>query len=254
MFRVVCFGLKSTVLARFIRYLAAVNVYIAVQMPRPSATNISCRTTVNAGKTEGLAVNGSRPCSLFQRNGLIPFMVNAFNVIHRKPTFIICQLNRIYMFAYARTIGFGVRHIGDSNSSDGIPMVLVLIHPVYIALNLHIDIHNPIIIVDRRLLIPAAGNPIRQRPHRQQIDEHQRRHQNGYKAFYFIPHCLILLFHQKAALPMLPERSKRICGKRCAASRKRFRKNGRVIPARRFPPCRRRRAAARSGQRGDSSN
>ena len=44
------------------------------------------------------------------------------------------------------------------------------------------------------------------------LDEHQRRHQNGYKAFYFIPHCLILLFHLEAALPMLPERSKRICG------------------------------------------
>ena len=159
------------------------------------------------------------------------------------------------MFAIAGiSIVAGVRHIGDRNSSDGIPSVLVQNQPVCIARNLHIDIHNPIIIGNRLRLIPDTGNSIRQRPHRQQIDEHQRRHQNGYKAFYFIPHCLILLFHQKAALPMLPERSKRICGKRCAASRKRFRKNGRVTPARRFPPCRRRRAAARSGQRGDSSN
>ena len=120
---------------------------------------------------------------------------------------------------------------------------------------------------NRRLLIPAAGNPIRQRPHRHQIDEHQRRHQNGYKAFYFIPHCLILLFHQKAALPLLPERSKRICGQTVRRLKKRFGKNGRVMPARRFPPPRRAlrvqppprarqppRASARSGQRGDSSN
>ena len=256
MFRVVCFGLKSTVLARFIRYLAAVNVYIAVQMPRPSATNISCRTTVNADKTEGLAVNGSRPCSLVQRNGRILCMANiAFNVIHRKPTFIICQLNRIYMFSIVGTlIVAGVRHIGDSNSADGIPMVLILSQPAYIALNLHIDIHGLTVIVNRRRLIPDTGNSIRQRPHRHQIDEHQRRHQNGYKAFYFIPHCLILLFHQKAALPMLPERLTRICGQTVRRLKKRFGKNGRVIPARRFPPCRRRRASARSGQRGDSSN
>ena len=122
------------------------------------------------------------------------------------------------------------------------------------------------------LLIPAAGNPIRQRAHRHQIDEHQRRHQNGYKAFYFIPHCLILLFHLEAALPLLPERSKRICGQTVRRLKKRFGKNGRVIPARRFPPprralrvqppprarqpprVRRPQASARSGQRGDSSN
>ena len=114
-------------------------------------------------------------------------------------------------------------------------------------------------------LIPDTGNPIRQRPHRHQIDEHQRRHQNGYKAFYFIPHCLILLFHLEAALPLLPERSKRICGQTVRRLKKRFWKNGRVIPARRFPPprralrvqpprVRRPQASARSGQRGDSSN
>ena len=60
--------------------LNILNVYIAVQMPRVFASiRIVCRTTVNANKTEGLVANGSRPFNLFQRNGLIPFMVNATN-------------------------------------------------------------------------------------------------------------------------------------------------------------------------------
>ena len=236
--------------------LNILNVYIAVQMPRPSASNIFSRTSGNTDKTEFLVANFSRPFNLAQRNGHILFMVNVTNGIRRKPTFIfICQLNTICMYALPDTpIVFGVRHICDRNSSDGIPSVLIQNQPVCIARNLHINIHGSTAIGNRRLLIPAAGNSIRQRAHRHQIDEHQRRHQNGYKAFYFIPHCLILLFHLEAALPLLPERSKRICGQTVRRLKKRFGKNGRVIPARRFPPCRRRRAAARSGQRGDSSN
>ena len=168
------------------------------------------------------------------------------------------------------------RHIYVINISNRIPTASVGLHVTrFYAFNLCININ--LIRYGRMrcrnlLLIPAAGNPIRQRPHRHQIDEHQRRHQNGYKAFYFIPHCLILLFHLEAALPLLPERSKRICGQTVRRLKKRFGKNGRVIPARRFPPprralrvqplprarqpprVRRPRASARSGQRGDSSN
>ena len=168
------------------------------------------------------------------------------------------------------------RHIHVINISNRIPAAVVGLHVARLyAFNLCININ--LVRYDRMhcrnlLLIPAAGNPIRQRPHRHQIDEHQRRHQNGYKAFYFIPHCLILLFHLEAALPMLPERSKRICGQTVRRLKKRFGKNGRVIPARRFPPprralrvqppprarqpprVRRLQASARSGQRGDSSN
>ena len=168
------------------------------------------------------------------------------------------------------------RHIHVINISNRIPAAVVGLHAVRLcAFNLRININ--LVRYDRMYcrdlrLIPAAGNPIRQRPHRHQIDEHQRRHQNGYKAFYFIPHCLILLFHQKAALPLLPERSKRICGQTVRRLKKRFGKNGRVMPARRFPPprralrvqppprarqpprVRRPQASARSGQRGDSSN
>ena len=97
--------------------------------------------------------------------------------------------------------------------SDGIPSARIYRQACLVARNFDVHIN-----VSRRFLIPSALHritnlePFRQRPHRQQIDEHQRRHQNGYKAFYFIPHCLILLFHLEAALPMLPERSKRICG------------------------------------------
>ena len=94
------------------------------------------------------------------------------------------------------------------------PACLLLRSCIY---NLNVDIHGSCIRIINRWLRSALHRitnlyPFRQRPHRQQIDEHQRRHQNGYKAFYFIPHCLILLFHLEAALPMLPERSKRICG------------------------------------------
>ena len=94
------------------------------------------------------------------------------------------------------------------------PACLLLRSCIY---NLNVDIHGSCIRLIN-LCYPYALHritnlePFRQRPHRHQIDEHQRRHQNGYKAFYFIPHCLILLFHLEAALPMLPERSKRICG------------------------------------------
>ena len=161
-----------------------------------------------------------------------------------------------------------IRYVIYPFLSQRIPSVCILGCTGHFSGKFRIDI-NPSAIRrrrNRRLLIPAAGNPIRQRPHRHQIDEHQRRHQNGYKAFYFIPHCLILLFHLEAALPLLPERSKRICGQTVRRLKKRFGKNGRVIPARRFPPprralrvqppprVRRPRASARSGQRGDSSN
>ena len=159
------------------------------------------------------------------------------------------------------------RQIHVCNIADRIPLTGIQSHARQrISIKPRIDINRIISCACRDLrLIPDAGNPIRQRPHRHQIDEHQRRHQNGYKAFYFIPHCLILLFHLEAALPLLPERSKRICGQTVRRLKKRFGKNGRVIPARRFPPCRRalrvqppqvrrRRASARSGQRGDSSN
>ena len=163
-------------------------------------------------------------------------------------------------------------HIFDI--ADRIPLAIIQNHARQrISIKPRININHIVPCACRDLrLIPDTGNSIRQRPHRQQIDEHQRRHQNGYKAFYFIPHCLILLFHQKAALPLLPERSKRICGQTVRRLKKRFGKNGRVIPARRFPPprralrvqppprarqppqVRRPRASARSGQRGDSSN
>ena len=160
------------------------------------------------------------------------------------------------------------------NIADRIPLAGIQSHArqrISIKPRININLIVPCACRDLRL-IPAAGNPIRQRPHRHQIDEHQRRHQNGYKAFYFIPHCLILLFHLEAALPLLPERSKRICGQTVRRLKKRFGKNGRVIPARRFPPprralrvqppprarqpprVRRLQASARSGQRGDSSN
>ena len=159
------------------------------------------------------------------------------------------------------------RQIHVCNIADRIPLTGIQSHARQrISIKPRIDINRIISCACRDLrLIPAAGNPIRQRPHRHQIDEHQRRHQNGYKAFYFIPHCLILLFHLEAALPLLPERSKRICGQTVRRLKKRFGKNGRVIPARRFPPprralrvqpprVRRPQASARSGQRGDSSN
>ena len=159
------------------------------------------------------------------------------------------------------------RQIHVFNIADRIPLPGIQSHARQrISIKPRIDINRIISCACRDLrLIPDAGNPIRQRPHRQQIDEHQRRHQNGYKAFYFIPHCLILLFHLEAALPLLPERSKRICGQTVRRLKKRFGKNGRVMPARRFPPprralrvqpprVRRPQASARSGQRGDSSN
>ena len=159
------------------------------------------------------------------------------------------------------------RQIHVFNIADRIPLTGIQSHARQrISIKPRIDINRIISCACRDLrLIPDAGNPIRQRPHRHQIDEHQRRHQNGYKAFYFIPHCLILLFHLEAALPLLPERSKRICGQTVRRLKKRFGKNGRVIPARRFPPprralrvqpprVRRPQASARSGQRGDSSN
>ena len=159
------------------------------------------------------------------------------------------------------------RQIHVFNIADRIPLTGIQSHARQrISIKPRIDINRIVSCACRDLrLIPDAGNPIRQRSHRHQIDEHQRRHQNGYKAFYFIPHCLILLFHLEAALPLLPERSKRICGQTVRRLKKRFGKNGRVIPARRFPPprralrvqpprVRRPQAAARSGQRGDSSN
>ena len=159
------------------------------------------------------------------------------------------------------------RQIHVFNIADRIPLTAIQSHARQrISIKPRIDINRIISCACRDLrLIPDTGNPIRQRPHRHQIDEHQRRHQNGYKAFYFIPHCLILLFHLEAALPLLPERSKRICGQTVRRLKKRFGKNGRVIPARRFPPprralrvqpprVRRPQASARSGQRGDSSN
>ena len=159
------------------------------------------------------------------------------------------------------------RQIHVFNIADRIPLTGIQSHARQrISIKPRIDINRIISCACRDLrLIPDTGNPIRQRPHRHQIDEHQRRHQNGYKAFYFIPHCLILLFHLEAALPLLPERSKRICGQTVRRLKKRFGKNGRVTPARRFPPprralrvqpprVRRPQASARSGQRGDSSN
>ena len=159
------------------------------------------------------------------------------------------------------------RQIHVFNIADRIPLTGIQSHARQrISIKPRIDINRIISCACRDLrLIPDTGNPIRQRPHRHQIDEHQRRHQNGYKAFYFIPHCLILLFHLEAALPLLPERSKRICGQTVRRLKKRFGKNGRVIPARRFPlprralrvqppRVRRPQASARSGQRGDSSN
>ena len=159
------------------------------------------------------------------------------------------------------------RQIHVFNIADRIPLTGIQSHARQrISIKPRIDINRMVSCACRDLrLIPDTGNPIRQRPHRHQIDEHQRRHQNGYKAFYFIPHCLILLFHLEAALPLLPERSKRICGQTVRRLKKRFGKNGRVIPARRFPPprrvlrvqpprVRRPQASARSGQRGDSSN
>ena len=159
------------------------------------------------------------------------------------------------------------RQIHVFNIADRIPLTAIQSHARQrISIKPRIDINRIISCACRDLrLIPDTGNPIRQRPHRHQIDEHQRRHQNGYKAFYFIPHCLILLFHLEAALPLLPERSKRICGQTVRRLKKRFGKNGRVTPARRFPPprralrvqpprVRRPQASARSGQRGDSSN
>ena len=159
------------------------------------------------------------------------------------------------------------RQIHVFNIADRIPLTGIQSHARQrISIKPRIDINRIISCACRDLrLIPDAGNPIRQCPHRHQIDEHQRRHQNGYKAFYFIPHCLILLFHLEAALPLLPERSKRICGQTVRRLKKRFGKNGRVMPARRFPPprralrvqpprVRRPQASARSGQRGDSSN
>ena len=159
------------------------------------------------------------------------------------------------------------RQIHVCNIADRIPLTGIQSHARQrISIKPRIDINRMVSCACRDLrLIPDAGNPIRQRPHRHQIDEHQRRHQNGYKAFYFIPHCLILLFHLEAALPLLPERSKRICGRTVRRLKKRFGKNGRVTPARRFPPprralrvqpprVRRPQASARSGQRGDSSN
>ena len=159
------------------------------------------------------------------------------------------------------------RQIHVFNIADRIPLTGIQSHARQrISIKPRIDINRIVSCACRDLrLIPDTGNPIRQRPHRHQIDEHQRRHQNGYKAFYFIPHCLILLFHLEAALPLLPERSKRICGQTVRRLKKRFGKNGRVTPARRFPPCRRAlrvqpprvrrpQASARSAQRGDSSN
>ena len=159
------------------------------------------------------------------------------------------------------------RQIHVFNIADRIPLIGIQSHARQrISIKPRIDINRMVSCACRDLrLIPDTGNPIRQRPHRHQIDEHQRRHQNGYKAFYFIPHCLILLFHLEAALPLLPERSKRICGQTVRRLKKRFGKNGRVTPARRFPPprralrvqpprVRRPQASARSGQRGDSSN
>ena len=106
------------------------------------------------------------------------------------------------------------RQIHVCNIADRIPLTGIQSHARQrISIKPRIDINRIVSCAFRNLLlIPAAGNSIRQRPHRHQIDEHQRRHQNGYKAFYFIPHCLILLFHLEAALPLLPERSKRICG------------------------------------------
>ena len=117
----------------------------------------------------------------------------------------------------------GGRHGLRINITKRIPSVLVYIDSAYRSLqNFCINI-NLVGAIRPRFFRPRPPpyalhritiqfHPFRQRPHRQQIDEHQRRHQNGYKAFYFIPHCLILLFHLEAALPLLPERSKRICG------------------------------------------
>ena len=191
--------------------------------------------------------------------GILLHSVN--NAIDRHTGNFAISVKRSHFFAGR------IRHVIYPFLSQRIPSVRILGCTGHCSGKFRIDI-NPSAIRrgrNRRLLIPAAGNPIRQRPHRHQIDEHQRRHQNGYKAFYFIPHCLILLFHLEAALPLLPERSKRICGQTVRRLKKRFGKNGRVIPARRFPPprralrvqpprVRRPQASARSGQRGDSSN
>ena len=99
------------------------------------------------------------------------------------------------------------RQIHVFNIADRIPLTGIQSHARQrISIKPRININRIVSCACRDLrLIPDAGNPIRQRPHRHQIDEHQRRHQNGYKAFYFIPHCLILLFHLEAALPLLPD-------------------------------------------------
>ena len=138
--------------------------------------------------------------------GILLHSVN--NAIDRHTGNFAISVKRSHFFAGR------IRHVIYPFLSQRIPSVRILGCTGHCSGKFRIDI-NPSAIRrgrNRRLLIPAAGNPIRQRPHRHQIDEHQRRHQNGYKAFYFIPHCLILLFHLEAALPLLPERSKRICG------------------------------------------
>ena len=252
------------------------HIHFKIQMPcRCVTANISISRA--GASLKSIIVTGTRvSIRVLPAYVLIFGVYNSANVIPCIGTFDDIPYGRIISIIIPCSSFFhsGRRQRNVVDITQCKPTVVILFYagrPISNKLRIYI---NPIVSFAFRnlLLIPAAGNPIRQRPHRQQIDEHQRRHQNGYKAFYFIPHCLILLFHLEAALPLLPERSKRICGQTVRRLKKRFGKNGRFIPARRFPPprralrvqppprarqpprVRRPQASARSGQRGDSSN
>ena len=73
------------------------------------------------------------------------------------------------------------RQIHVFNIADRIPLTGIQSHARQrISIKPRIDINRMVSCACRDLRpIPDTGNPIRQRPHRQQIDEHQRRHQNG---------------------------------------------------------------------------
>ena len=64
--------------------------------------------------------------------------------------------------------------------SDGIPSALIYRQAVRIARNFDVHINVSRLFARSALhRITIQFHPFRQRPHRQQIDEHQRRHQNG---------------------------------------------------------------------------
>ena len=159
------------------------------------------------------------------------------------------------------------RQIHVFNIADRIPLTGIQSHARQrISIKPRIDINRMVSCACRDLrLIPDAGNPIRQRPTGSRLTSISAVIRMDIKRFTLSLIVLSSCFISKRHYPCFQNDQSESAAKRCAASRKRFGKNGRVIPARRFPPprralrvqpprVRRPQASARSGQRGDSSN